>query len=159
MQDAAAREELGYFSLLLDAGTPVEKADEMLQTAYDNRDVGTFYILLEYAGTEAKQRIKDQAVSDGEMSFLVGIDEEPSPASVDTMLEEMGTELDSGLIALVSEYLTDEQALRIATIAYEQDDVGAFTLVLDQLDGEDVETFNERARQDKKTAFYALTGW
>lgn len=157
LYEAADDKNIAFFSALLGEETPTEDVDALLQKAYDNRDVATFYVLLDYASTGARQSLKDQATRDGRIEFLAGIEDKPSEEAIDAMIEGMA-DLDSRLIAVVSEYLTEDQALRIATAAYEQDNVAAFSIVMDRLNDEDVEAFHEQAHQDGKAAFYAVTG-
>lgn len=158
LRDTLEDENVAYLVFLLDADTPVDTADALLQTAYDNRDIASFYILLDYASAQARKSILNQATRDAELEFLAGIDETPSAESIDALMDHM-EDLDTGLIAMLADQLTPEQAQKIAAAAYEQDDVGAFTLVMDRLSEEEIKAYNERAHQDHKTSFYILTGF
>lgn len=158
MYQAAEDDDIAVFSILLDEDVPVEDVDALLQNAYDQGDVAQFYILMDYASPELRQSMKDRSIEDGRAEFLGAIDEAPSPEAIESMIDNMD-DLNPGVIAMVTEYLTHDQALRIATAAYESDNVAVFSIVLDMLSSKDVEMFNARAREDQNVAIYSMTGW
>lgn len=147
-----------YLSLLLmDERVTADTADELLKIAYDNEDVSSFFLIFEHASPEGRQQAKDQAVQDRQIAFFGAMEEMPSAEAIDAMLDGMGNSLDVGIIAMIADSLTEEQALRIASMSYEQNDIGVFSIVVDCLKDTDQAAFRQRARQDKNVAFYAVT--
>lgn len=155
---AAEDGDVAIFSILLDKDVLAEDVDALLQNAYDKRDVALFYILMDYASPEMRQTMKDRSIEDGRHEFVGAIDEAPSAESIESMINNM-EDLNPGIISMITDYLTHDQALRIAEAAYEADNVAVFSLVLDMLTSEDVEMFNKKAREDHNTAIYSMTGW
>lgn len=153
---AVEDEDVAVISILLDEEVAAEDADALFVTAYENRDVAVFNLLVDYASAAARQEMVSRATRDGEYGFLACMDEEPGKEAIDAMIDDPES-LNPAALSMISDYLTQEQALRIAEAAYEQGNVASFSIVMDSLSDEDIQAFHERAYQDKNMAFMTLT--
>lgn len=147
----------GALAIVLGKVPKTETYDELLLRAYEGKKSGMFQLLLDHSSDEMKQdlllRAFDEKRSDvaAQLYYSGEID-----MDMDAIVEYATQSLDSSLLGIIHDDLSPAQAAQIAEEAYSRDNISAFSIVKDQLDDETRAGFHQRAKDDRKGAFYTV---